>query len=202
MISTQKTYQMDIFLISDIFGKTPALEIISEKLSQTVSSLQIIDPYNGVNHKFETQNNAYDYFMDRVGLKKYQSILENELKSSGPDTALIGFSVGASAIWGISHQPSLKHIKKAFCFYGSQIRHQAHINPVFDIELFFPKQEPHFDVDDLINHLNKKDRVTCTKTKGLHGFMNELSTNFDPACYAKFIKYLKASLIQLKDQKP
>jgi dienelactone hydrolase len=188
---------MDIFLISDIFGETPALEIICETLSQAVSGIQIIDPYNGINHTFETENNAYDYFMDRVGLKKYQSILETHLKSVRPDTIFIGFSVGASAIWGISHKPSLKHVKKAFCFYGSQIRHQAHINPVFDVELFFPKQEAHFDVDDLMNRMQIKSHVTCMKAEGLHGFMNELSPHFDPVCYAKFIKYLKTSLIQL-----
>ncbi|RLC02800.1 MAG: hypothetical protein DRH34_06765 [Deltaproteobacteria bacterium] len=189
---------MDLFLVADIFGRTPALETICEKLSQMVSDVQIIDPYNGVNLEFKTEAHAYDYFMTRVGLEKYQSILTDRIDPSGPNIVLIGFSVGASAIWGISPQLSLKHVKKAFCFYGSQIRHQTGVFPVFDVELIFPEQEPHFNVDILISRLHKKNRVTCTRTDGLHGFMNELSLHFNPACYADFIEYLKTPLTQLK----
>jgi dienelactone hydrolase len=164
-------------------------------LSQADSDIGIIDPYNGIHHHFETQAHAYDYFMKQVGLKKYQAILKDRLIPSGPGIVLIGFSVGASAIWGISHLSSLKQVQKAFCFYGSRIRQNTWINPIFDMELIFPEQEPHFDVDNLINCLQKKDQVTCTKTTGLHGFMNELSPHFDPGCYADFIEHLKGSLI-------
>jgi len=191
-----------IFLVSDIFGLTPALETICNKLSKVSPDLQIIDPYNGVNHKFETQTHAYEYFMDRVGLKKYQDILTNKLTQYEQDIVLIGFSVGASAIWKISHQPSLKHVQKAFCFYGSQIRQNIHIHPIFDIELIFPKQEPHFNVDELINLLHKKALVTCIKTNGLHGFMNELSTDFNPDFYKDFIQHLRTYLAQLKNRNP
>lgn len=183
---------MTLFVVADIFGRTPALEALCEKLSQAEADIRIIDPYNGVNHKFETEAEAYDYFMDKVGLKTYQTILTDRLSTSSPDIVLIGFSVGASAIWGISDQSTLNRVQKAFCFYGSQIRHQPHIQPAFDMELIFPEQEPHFDVDDLINCLAKKDRVLCIKANGLHGFMNELSTHFNPACYADFIKHLIA----------
>lgn len=185
---------MPVLLISDIFGRTPALETICEQLSQTETGIQMIDPYNGVNHGFETEADAYAYFMDRVGIKKYQAILKDPLKVSGKDTTLVGFSVGAYAIWGISHLASLKHIKKAFCFYGSQIRHQTGILPVFDIKLIFPEHEPHFNVDRLIQCLNKKEHVTCSKANGLHGFMNKLSSNFSAVCYKKFIHHLKTSL--------
>jgi len=186
-----------LFLVADIFGRTPALETIGKKLSDLVPDTRMIDPYQGVNHRFETETQAYEYFMGRVGLKKYQSILMDGLSPSGPETVLIGFSVGASAIWAISGQPSLGHIKTAFCFYGSQIRQHLGIEPLFDMTLIFPEQEPHFDVDELIRTLKAKSRVSCSKAKGLHGFMNELSPHFDPACYAVFISYLKASLIRL-----
>ena len=185
---------MKIFLVSDIFGRTPALETICNKLSTSSPDIQIIDPYNGFNHKFESQTHAYEYFMDNVGLKKYQHILKNRLTKYDANIVLIGFSVGASAIWGISHQPSLKHIQKAFCFYGSQIRQNINIHPLFDIELIFPKQEPHFNVDELINLLHKKALVTCIKTNGRHGFMNKLSTHFNPDFYKDFIQHLRTYL--------
>jgi len=189
---------MKLFLVTDIFGRTPALEAIGEELSHEVFDLEIVDPYEGTHHCFETEAAAYDHFMDLVGLKKYASILAETLPLFGPDIVLIGFSVGASAIWEVSDRSPFAHIKKAVCFYGSQIRQKTHLHPVFDIDLIFPKHEPHFDVDDLIRDLQRKDRITCTKSKGLHGFMNKLSTHFDPACYTDCIRDLKASLAQLE----
>ena len=183
-----------LFLVSDIFGRTPALEAIGRQLSENIPDIGIIDPYQGVDLQFETEAHAYKHFMDRVGLKNYQSILTDYLTPSAPDRVLIGFSVGASAIWGISGRPPFRHIKKAFCFYGSQIRNETGIHPLSDMEFIFPKQESHFDVDDLIGRLSAKSRVTCTKADGLHGFMNELSSYFDPVCYDKYIRYLKTSL--------
>lgn len=193
---------MKIFLVPDIFGRTPAFETICTQMSQTATDIQVIDPYNGVNHNFGTQTHAYEYFMDHVGLEKYQDILTNKLTQYEQDIVLIGFSVGASAIWRISHQPSLKHVKKAFCFYGSQISQNINIHPIFDIELIFPKQEPFFDVDELIGVLNKKALVTCIKTNGLHGFMNELSTHFNPDCYKDFIQHLRTYLASPKNLYP
>ncbi len=183
-----------LFLVTDIFGRTPALEAIGKELSDVAPDIRIIDPYRGFDHGFETESHAYDYFMNRVGMKNYQSILEDCLTPFGPDMVLIGFSVGASAIWAIAGQPSFCQVKKAFCFYGSQIREHAHIAPRFEMELIFPEQEPHFDVDELISRLSRKDRVLCKKAIGLHGFMNELSPNFNPACYAMFMMHLKTSL--------
>jgi dienelactone hydrolase len=186
-----------LFLVADIFGRTRALEIIGQQLSEAVPDIRIIDPYQGLDHLFKTEARAYTYFTDRVGLACYASILTDALADPGPDTILIGFSVGASAIWSVSDRPSFRHIKKAFCFYGSQIRQYTGIQPRFDMELIFPEREPHFDVDELIHTLQAKDRVSCSKAKGLHGFMNELSPHFNPDCYAVFMKDLKTALIRL-----
>lgn len=190
-----------LFLVADIFGRTRALETMGKQLSETVPDIRIIDPYQGLDHSFGTEAGAYTYFTDRVGLACYASILADALADPGPDTVLIGFSVGASAIWSVSDRPSFRHIKKAFCFYGSQIRQYTGIRPRFDMELIFPEQEPHFDVDELIGILTAKDRVSCSKAPGLHGFMNELSPHFNPDSYAVFVGYLKTTLISLKEDK-
>lgn len=188
---------MELLIVSDIFGRTSALETLCEKLSRNVSKSFIIDPYDGVCHGFKAEDEAYNYFMEHVGLEKYTSILKSHLNPSGRGTVLIGFSVGASAIWEICRLSSLRHLTKAFCFYGSQIRHRTDICPVFDIELIFPKQEPHFDVGELIKRMQGKKHVTITKTKALHGFMNEVSNHFDQKGYSEFIAVLRASLTQL-----
>jgi len=189
---------MELILVSDIFGKTPALEAISKTLSQIISKTKIIDPYNGSSLEFENEECAYKHFMDNVGINKYQKILKKRLKQVRPNSVLVGFSVGASAIWKISNHASFPQIKKAFCFYGSQIRHQTDIQPLFDIELIFPKKEPHFDVDIIIKCLNQKNCVAIKKASCFHGFMNKLSANYNSACYAEFIDYLKMSLIHIK----
>ncbi len=190
-----------LFLVADIFGRTKALETIGQRLSDITPDIGIIDPYQGRDHQFETETKAYHYFMNRVGLKNYQAILMDHLAAFGPEIVLIGFSVGASAIWHIAGKPSFRQTKKAFCFYGSQIRHGTDFQPLFGMELIFPEQEPHFDVDELIRILKIKNRITCSKAPGLHGFMNERSPHFDPACYEKYIQYLKTSLIGLKCKK-
>jgi dienelactone hydrolase len=152
-----------LFLVADIFGRTRALKTMGQDLSEAVPDIRIIDPYQGLDHSFETEALAYAYFMDHVGLETYRSILTEALADPGTDTVLIGFSVGASAIWSVSDRPCFRHIQKAFCFYGSQIRQYTDITPRFDMELIFPEQEPHFDVDELIHTLAGKDRVFCSK---------------------------------------
>jgi dienelactone hydrolase len=186
---------MNLFIVSDIFGRTPALDAICENINNihTSHAIRIIDPYNGVQHKFKTQDIAYKYFISNVGLEEYASILRKRLANVQQNTILIGFSVGASVIWEISGQKP-RNILKAFCFYGSQIRNKKDISPMFDVELIFPKSEPGFDVNALGYLLEKKKHVTCKKAKGLHGFMNEVSSNFDQRYYTEFIEYLKISL--------
>ena len=186
-----------LFLVADIFGRTLALETMGQELSEIVPDIRIIDPYQGLDHRFETEALAYAYFMDHVGLKTYRSIFTEALAGQSLDSSLIGFSVGASAIWSVSDRPCFRHIQRAFCFYGSQIRQYTGIAPCFDMELIFPEQEPHFDVDELIHALQAKDRVSCLKAKGLHGFMNQLSPHFDPDGYSAFVEYLKTALIRL-----
>nr|NJM03957.1 hypothetical protein [Desulfobacula sp.] len=190
-----------LFIIADIFGRTRALEAMGQELSDTIPDTRIIDPYQGLDHRFETEARAYDYFTDRVGLASYASILTEALASPGPDTVLIGFSVGASALWSVSDRPFRRHIQKAFCFYGSQIRQYTGVRPRFDMDLIFPKQEPHFAVDELIHALAGKDRVSCSKAPALHGFMNKLSPHFDPDCYSVFMEYLKTEMTSLKKEK-
>lgn len=188
---------MTDYVVTDIYGRTPALESLCSDLSQASPDLQILDPYEGIHHDFDTQGQAYAYFMNQVGLEKYQAILARQVLPPGKDTILIGFSVGASAIWGISGQAPWRMLKKAFCFYGSRIRHSIGIVPLFDMELIFPEHEPHFDVDELMGCLEKKPGVTCTKAKAPHGFMNALSPGFDPAGYAYFTDYLATALARL-----
>ncbi len=189
---------MNFLIASDIFGSTAALKTLVSKLSSSIVKPKIVDPYNGVNHHFETQDQAYHYFTTKIGLDLYTNQLKKEITGSPFPVFLIGFSIGASAIWSLSNSSVSKNIQQAICFYGSQIRHNTQINPHFNIELIFPKQEPHFNVQHLSKELSFKPNVKCTSSDGLHGYMNELSPNFNYNEYSIFLIYLKRSLLCTK----
>ena len=178
---------MNIILVADVFGKTPALIKLSEELQTEV----IVDPYNGMNMGFKNEAEAYSYFMDNVGLEVYFSKLLKITESISSVSTLIGFSVGASVIWKLSEKSSVKNVKRGICYYGSQIRNFKEVNPLFEVELIFPKKEAHFDVLDLQSELSKKQKVKTLKTAYLHGFMNLYSANYSQAGYIEQLNWLR-----------
>lgn len=180
---------MSIILVSDVFGKTPALMQLSEELNAKV----IVDPYNGKNMRFENEAEAYSYFIEQVGLDAYLDKLLEITKSVHSDSTLIGFSIGASAIWRLSEKISANFIKRAICFYGSQIRYFTEISPLFEIELVFPKSESHFDVLELQANLSKKHNVKTIKVNYLHGFMNYYSSNYNKLAYREYVNLLSSN---------
>ena len=173
--------------MSDVFGKTSALIRLAEELKADT----IADPYNGVDMGFKTEAEAYSYFMERVGLDVYSAKLLNAIQSEATSKILIGFSIGASAVWRLSEKVSSKLIKRAICFYSSQIRNYSELNPKFQIELIFPKSEPHFDVCELQANLSKKQNVKTIKVDYLHGFMNYYSSNYNQVAYQDQVKWLR-----------
>lgn len=92
---------------------------------------------------------------------------------------LIGFSVGASAIWNISNDVIVRGIIGATCFYGSQIRFNLGVKPRFPIKLVLPTFEQHFSISELIEALSCTENVMIERTPFFHGFMNKLSKNYD-----------------------
>lgn len=178
---------MNIILVTDVFGKTPALIKLSEELNAKV----IVDSYNGMNMSFKNEAEAYSYFMDHVGLEVYLSKLLKISESISSISTLIGFSIGASVIWRLSEKLSVKHVKRGICYYGSQIRNFKEINPLFEVALIFPEKETHFDVLELQSELSKKQKVKTMKTAYLHGFMNFYSINYSRAGYIEQLNWLR-----------
>lgn len=178
---------MDIILVTDIFGKTPALVKLSEDLNVKI----IVDPYGGVDLAFKDETEAYSYFMENVGFENYLSILLKTTESITSASILIGFSIGASVIWKLSDKLSIKNVNRAICYYGSQIRHFKEVNPQFEVELIFPKKELHFDVLELQSELSKKKNVNTIKVDYLHGFMNLHSINYNQAAYNEQLSWLR-----------
>ena len=177
-------------VVSDIFGKTPALEQLCMAIGDDVD---IIDPYDGKYMGFQTEEQAYEFFMANMGLNKYCGLLQWRLKKTPSPATLIGFSVGAAAIWRISESLSTERVKRAVCFYGSQIRHLSEITPNVEVEYVLPMHEPGFSIDELVTRLSDKKNVVLHKTAYLHGFMNKFSKNYNKLGYTKYIDWLRQS---------
>jgi len=178
-------------VITDIFGRSPALEKLCSNLqSDSSNKINIIDPYAGQDITFTDEKEAYQYFIESGGIDGFAKKILKEVSVKKLPTRIIAFSVGASALWSISENNQLNHIKQAIGFYGSQIRHHQAINPIFHFQLYFPDREVHFSVDELQKNIAQKEKVTTIKTSYLHGFMNELSDNFDSKAYQKYMQII------------
>lgn len=193
---------MTILILPDIFGHTPALDHLADHLKghplnqpgQTAAkggntcsppAVEILDPYNG-KLSFRREDKAYRYFTRHMDIPAYSHLALGRLAVMDGPVFILGFSVGAAALWHLSGQTGLPPVAGAMGFYGSRIRDHADIRPQFDIHLVFPETEPHFDVDLLMSELKKMPQVSCEKTPGGHGFMNAYSNNYSPDLYHRF----------------
>jgi dienelactone hydrolase len=178
---------MHLIIVSDIFGRTAALESFA---SEFPGQVEIIDPYNSEIMGFDCEDNAYSYFTTEVGLDVYADKLSNRIKALTDHVTLLGFSVGASAIWKLSHEKNLSNVVGAALFYSSQIRYYTDIEPLFPICLVFPKTEVYFSVSELIQSLKQKENVEIHHSSFLHGFMNYHSRNYNATAYNKYTQAL------------
>ncbi|MDU0353749.1 dienelactone hydrolase family protein [Paraglaciecola aquimarina] len=178
---------MQNIIVSDIFGRTEALEELASKFS---APTEILDPYSAKFMTFPNEQEAYAYFSEHITLEHYSNYLLNRIQSTKSAINLIGFSVGASAIWKISDNPDCINVTSAYCYYGSQIRNSVNIEPSFPISLTFPASESHFSVNELIDNLIHKNNVTIRRVSYLHGFMNIHSANYNNQGYRQEISAL------------
>lgn len=180
-------------LVSDIFGDTPALRKLAEAIDRNAS---IVHLYHDITPSFNTELDAYQYFCDRVGLAQYTQYLLQEISKASEPLFLLGFSVGASAIWQLSEQVEPSNIRLAKGYYGSQIRNNQTLTPQFPLELIFPANEPHFSVAELMTALQGRRNTWIRQTEFKHGFMNRLSDNFSREGYELELERLKNSFTQ------
>lgn len=175
-------------IVSDIFGRTEALEILASKAADPV---EIVDPYSSDFMEFRNETEAYEYFSNRVGMDTYSQIVKERISADSSPLRLVGFSIGASVIWGISNNDTVRRILGATCFYGSQIRFNIGVKPKFPVKLVFPSVEQHFSVSELIEKLSGSENVTIERTQFLHGFMNIHSKNYDSTGYNYWLHELR-----------
>ncbi|MCP4323359.1 MAG: hypothetical protein GY787_16225 [Alteromonadales bacterium] len=173
-------------IVADIFGNSPALQQLAKQLSK--QDVLIVDAYAGQKMDFRNEQTAYDYFSQNIGLATYAQQLKEKLSALKQPFNIIAFSVGGSAIWLNCEWLNSTQVNRVICFYASQIRHHINLQPAIPIQLVLPKYEQHFDIQELKKVLVTKKNVTIKHSDYLHGFMNQLSTNFSPVAYQQWLK--------------
>lgn len=76
------------------------------------------------------------------------------------------------------------------CFYGSRIREKTELCPQVPTTLVFPRYEEGFELESIIQFIEKKLNVKTIRTNYLHGFMNKKSNNFSATGYRLFSEWL------------
>lgn len=165
-------------MCSDIFGHTDVLDKwVNTQLPDNVNK-EIISPYRD-NASYKDEPLAYQAFQQAGGLEGYKKRLLIPLLDSDT-TTVVAFSAGAAAMYQILSNSQQKHsVTHLYGFYPGQIRFFTHLIPIVQTTLYFPQQEPHFDVNTVMSQLSLHSSVTCEKTPFLHGFMNPYSRNYD-----------------------
>ena len=186
---------MIILLATDIFGITDAVESLSKRLNVVCESVQILDPYGAKRMNFQDEDQAYEAFNQLCGLEAYATLCAKALEARlDKDLVMIGFSMGASAIWKALDGRTNVNIKSFYGFYSSQIRYFLDAKINVSCTLVFPKCEKHFDVDEVITQLVSHEKITCLKTEYLHGFMNPYSINYDAKGYEEYSRWIEEKL--------
>ena len=150
-----------------------------------------MDPYEGRHLDFKSEQEAYEHFQEICGIDKLIKMVERTLLSGGNSVVAVGFSVGATALWNITGMDVSHRIDKAVCFYGSRIREKTYVEPCCETIVVFPRHEDQHDVESLHDMISGRKNVTCIKTGYLHGYMNQLSKNFDKEGYRTCMGRLK-----------
>ncbi|WP_448213431.1 hypothetical protein [Colwellia sp. MEBiC06753] len=193
---------MKYLIATDIFGHTQALDEFIQALNLS-GQVEIFCPYQAVTRTvikpcFENEATAYQYFTQHIGLDAYANALFDYISKQSEPVSLLGFSVGASVIWQIADKLStdgicvdaksvVPTVTGALCFYSSQVRHMLTQNTSVPITFVFPKAEQHFDVHAVMATLAEKPLVKCGQVAFNHGYINQLSANFDIDGYQQVI---------------
>lgn len=178
---------MVLIVVSDIFGWTSHLNEFAASFNLPY---QILDPYQGQQHDFNNDHQAYQYFSENVGVKQYADHVYKELSAIKQSSVIIGFSAGAAAIWQHSDKYSVDNINQVYLFYGSQIRNMLDVQPAVPTNHILPAKESHFCINQVAEALKQKPMINIEQNQYLHGFMNPQSEHYNQQAYTYYLTKL------------
>ncbi len=164
---------MKIIIATDIHGVNQQLRALFQDFGEEITFLS---PWHGEGSPYDKEQEAVAAFQADRGMEKYQQQIAKE--AGNAPAILIGFSVGATALWLYTASAQCHPQSRAYFYYGSRIRdHQTNI-PRCPGKVIFAEHEASFQPTDIIANITHV-HVECSIIAGTnHGFMNPRSPNF------------------------
>lgn len=193
MLTFNNSSETAVIILHEIYGINQHIINAAEEISKNDFDVFVPDMLNiDKAFNYDEMDLAYNNFVTNVGFKNASDRIIDFIRNIRNDYAniyVIGYSVGAATAWICSSEQGL--CDGIICFYGSRIRDYKEISPSCPVLLFFPEHEKSFRVDDLINILNKKEKVRAEKLYGEHGFADPFSENY---CKESCLKAYKETI--------
>ncbi|MBP2655210.1 MAG: dienelactone hydrolase [Firmicutes bacterium] len=169
-----------IIVLHEIYGLNKHVANICTKLSECKYDVIAPNLLNGKGpFSYDQEELAYSYFMNNIGVERAMNQIRQIIYSIRPKyekVFVLGYSIGATLAWLCSDAGLCDLIVG---FYGSRIRDYLMVEPKCPGLLFVPNEEKSYDVDDLIESLNKFASIRVYKLTGQHGFADEFSKNYN-----------------------
>lgn len=194
MLHIENNSDTVIMVIHEIYGLNEHMQGFCEALSK--QDFDVICPNllgRETPFDYSQEEAAYRHFMENVGFKealhKIRDII-SDVKDEYKKIFIIGFSAGATVAWLCSEEECVDGIVG---YYGSRIRNYVELTPQCPALLFFPQDEPSFDVDELISALEIKN-IEVHKFNGKHGFSDPYNSKYHVEsahkAFSKMMKYI------------
>lgn len=181
---------MKIIIATDIHGIHPQLRAMFQDLGNEV---HFLSPWPGEGSPYANEQEAVAAFQADHGMEKYQQTIAQA--ADDLPSLLIGFSVGATALWRYIASKLCHPHSHAHLYYGSRIRdHQTSI-PCCPTQVIFAEHEASFQPADIIANITHPHVACSIIARTHHGFMNPRSPNFREELARREVMYLR-SLIE------
>ena len=178
MIQLQQNSSTLVIVIHEIYGINQHIQDFCEFISK--QGMDVICPdllETGSAFDYSQEEVAYHHFIENIGFEEPSETIKSILATYRPQykrIVIIGFSVGATIAWLCSDD---ERVDGVIGYYGSRIRNYLEVKPLCPTILFFPEEEPSFQVDEVIAILRRKN-IDIEKYNGTHGFSDPYSSNF------------------------
>lgn len=186
---------MHIIFATEIWGRNPHVDAMAAYFEDIASKVTVVDPYDGTDPAFGSEEDAYARYEAECGHEKYAQRVLEALQQSTEPTCLVGFSAGAGAVWSAVCAENVGAAKGAVCFYGSHIHNMMDYVPKVPVDLVFTENEPKFDVETVARSLQDIPLAQCYITPFEHGFMNPLSENYHQEAHGFWLQWIKDQIV-------
>jgi len=184
-----------IIVLHEIYGINQHIQMVCEKFSNNgydiicPNLIELAEPFN-----YDLEEEAYKYFINNIGFySAVQQVKQVIIKAKKQyrNIYLLGYSVGATIAWLCSGEENI--CNGIIGYYGSRIRDYMNINPKCPVLLIFPTEENSFNVEELVNCLEKRN-INVYMLNGKHGFSNPFSKNYCAHSFEKAEKLVDSFL--------